>query len=147
MPLWAAASDGATIPPAIGATGSRARFCLGFPNCLPYPHCNASRERPAADAAPREKRPRAGRGFSIMETMLAAMERRREPTAAAVVVNGSPRPAARGATIQSLIGELGLDAEAVAVERNREIVKRGNWNRTVLEDGDTIEIVHFVGGG
>ncbi len=69
------------------------------------------------------------------------------PTAVTVVVNGSLRPAAHGATIQTLIFELGLDAEAVAVERNHKIVKRSDWAGAVLEDGDTIEIVHFVGGG
>lgn len=79
--------------------------------------------------------------------MPAAMECPPEPTVAAVVVNGSPRPAPRGATLQALIGELGLDADAVAVERNRKIVKRSEWSGTVLEDGDTLEIVHFVGGG
>ena len=74
------------------------------------------------------------------------MERSSTPLAVTIAVNGAARPAAAGA-VQSLIFELGLDAEAVAVERNREIVKRSDWDCRILEDGDTIEIVHFVGGG
>lgn len=68
-------------------------------------------------------------------------------TAVTITVNGSPRSVAVGATLQTLIFELGLDAEAVAVERNREIVKRADWAGSVLTDSDRIEIVHFVGGG
>lgn len=46
-----------------------------------------------------------------------------------------------------MIRELRLDEDAVAVERNRELVRRGQWSGTFVEAGDRIEIVHFVGGG
>lgn len=65
----------------------------------------------------------------------------------AIVLNGEPRQAAPGATIASLVAELGLEPARVAVERNLEIAPRSLWGETVLADGDRVEIVHFVGGG
>jgi len=58
---------------------------------------------------------------------------------------GSTAPAA--ATLASLIEELGMKADRVAVELNREIVPRSHWGATALHQGDRLEIVHFVGGG
>ena len=50
-------------------------------------------------------------------------------------------------TLSALISELGMKPDRVAVELNREIVPREQWTQTVLQDGDRLEIVHFVGGG
>jgi thiazole synthase len=63
-----------------------------------------------------------------------------------VSVNGETRrtPAR---TIAALVRELELDPAKVAVERNGEIVPRSTLTEAVLSDGDTLEIVHFVGGG
>ena len=47
----------------------------------------------------------------------------------------------------ALVAALGLDGRKVAVERNLEIVPRSTYARTPLNDGDRIEIVHFIGGG
>jgi len=52
-----------------------------------------------------------------------------------------------GATLADAIAELGLKADRVAVERNGEIVARGNWTTVRVEPGDRLEVVHFVGGG
>ena len=49
--------------------------------------------------------------------------------------------------LAALVAALGLDGRKVAVERNLEIVPRSAYARTVLCDGDRIEIVHFIGGG
>lgn len=65
----------------------------------------------------------------------------------AVVVNGAARSVRAGATVADLIGELGLEGRRVAVERNRQIVKRADWAATSLEEGDHLEVLHFVGGG
>ncbi|MFA7440282.1 MAG: sulfur carrier protein ThiS [Sphingomonadaceae bacterium] len=65
----------------------------------------------------------------------------------AIVLNGEPRPAVPGSTIATLVAELGLEPERVAVERNLEIAPRSQWGELVLADGDKLEIVHFVGGG
>jgi len=62
-------------------------------------------------------------------------------------VNGEHRRIRRGMTIADLANSLGLVPEKVAVERNLEVVPRSTLAAVVLEDGDELEIVHFVGGG
>ncbi|WP_079247109.1 sulfur carrier protein ThiS [Sphingomonas turrisvirgatae] len=64
-----------------------------------------------------------------------------------IVVNGEHKRVAGGITLAALASELGLVPEKVAVERNLEIVPRSTLAQVVVEDGDEIEIVHFVGGG
>lgn len=64
-----------------------------------------------------------------------------------IVVNGSARPVPAGATVASLIAGLGLDGRRVAVERNGVILKQDDYASTPLQEGDRLEIVHFVGGG
>jgi len=51
------------------------------------------------------------------------------------------------ANVTQLIQELGLPTERIAVEVNRRIVRRADWDETALHDRDKIEIVQFVGGG
>ena len=62
-------------------------------------------------------------------------------------VNGEHRRIAAGLTIAQLAADLGLVPEKVAVERNLEIVPRSTLGEVIVEDGDELEIVHFVGGG
>jgi len=50
-------------------------------------------------------------------------------------------------TLAQLITELDLPPARIAVELNREVVRRNDWDATELRDDDRIEIVHFVGGG
>jgi thiazole synthase len=64
-----------------------------------------------------------------------------------ISVNGEHRRVAAGLTIAELASELGLVPEKVAVERNLEVVPRSTLGRVLVEDGDELEIVHFVGGG
>ena len=65
-----------------------------------------------------------------------------------ITLNGDRRTVAASSTIASLLDSLALDARLVVVERNREILRdRDSFSRVELADGDTIEIVHFVGGG
>ena len=64
-----------------------------------------------------------------------------------VVVNGDPRQVRAGETIVGLVSALGLDPERLAVELDRRIVKRAQWDSTPLAAGAQIEIVQFVGGG
>src|SRR3954470_4365922 len=61
-------------------------------------------------------------------------------------VNGEER-ATSARTLAALVDELGMKADRVAVELNRDIVPRAHWEATQLRDGDELEIVHFVGGG
>lgn len=62
-------------------------------------------------------------------------------------VNGAPREVPEGITVRELIAHLGLDGGPVAVERNFEVVPRGEHASVALLEGDVVEIVHFVGGG
>ena len=64
-----------------------------------------------------------------------------------VELNGEPKELAEGATLLSLIEQLSLAPERVAVELNRDVVRRADWPATRLSDGDRVEVVHFVGGG
>jgi thiazole synthase len=64
-----------------------------------------------------------------------------------ITVNGEHRRVSAGLTIAALANELGLAPEKVAVERNLEIVPRSTLGNVVVDDGDSLEIVHFVGGG
>ncbi|HTC23822.1 MAG TPA: sulfur carrier protein ThiS [Gemmatimonadales bacterium] len=65
----------------------------------------------------------------------------------AIIVNGEPRHIAGPATLDDLLRGLGLDARTVVVEHNRCIVRRPNLAETALATGDSVELVHFVGGG
>ena len=64
-----------------------------------------------------------------------------------VIVNGNTRDVPDGLTVKDLVVHLGLTEGPVAVEINREIVPRAQHATRVVASGDTIEIVHFVGGG
>ena len=64
-----------------------------------------------------------------------------------VHVNGEDREMPEGATVGDLIRTIGADDGPVAVERNQMIVPRAEHASTVLQDGDELEVVHFVGGG
>jgi thiamine biosynthesis protein ThiS len=63
------------------------------------------------------------------------------------VVNGEERELPAGTTIAVLIRTLGLTSERVAVERNGRIAPRADHARTLLADGDRLELVTLVGGG
>ncbi len=62
-------------------------------------------------------------------------------------INGEERLVRASATIGELLGNLGIKADRIAVELNRRIVKRGDWDSTPVKESDKIEIVQFVGGG
>jgi thiazole synthase len=64
-----------------------------------------------------------------------------------ITVNGEHKRVMAGMSIAALASELGLVPEKVAVERNMEVVPRSTLAQVCLEDGDDLEIVHFVGGG
>ena len=50
-------------------------------------------------------------------------------------------------TLAALVERLGMKADRVAVELNRDIVPRDRWAETELHEADHLEVVHFVGGG
>lgn len=64
-----------------------------------------------------------------------------------VTINGETRTLPASITLTALVESLGMKSDRVAVELNREIVPRDRWPQTALNEGDRLEIVHFVGGG
>jgi thiamine biosynthesis protein ThiS len=62
-------------------------------------------------------------------------------------INGEERALPDDLTVAALVEHLGMKADRVAVELNRDIVARDRWAATPLADGDRLEVVHFVGGG
>ncbi len=64
-----------------------------------------------------------------------------------VLINGEENEFAEPLTVSSLLQRLGIQAGKVAVERNLEIVPRSAYGEVNLDDGDRLEIVHFIGGG
>jgi sulfur carrier protein len=62
-------------------------------------------------------------------------------------INGQEQMFDAPLSLASLLAHLGMKQDRVAVELNREIVRRELWAEKQLSDGDKLEIVHFVGGG
>lgn len=63
-----------------------------------------------------------------------------------VKINGQPTEAA-GKTVAQIVEEQGLNVQRVAVELNGDIVKRSDFDKVVVKEDDSMEIVNFVGGG
>ncbi|HMA18426.1 MAG TPA: sulfur carrier protein ThiS [Thermoanaerobaculia bacterium] len=64
-----------------------------------------------------------------------------------VRVNGDERRFPDGTSVAALLAALGVSTPRVAVERNREIVPKAAYSSTLLQEGDALEVVEFVGGG
>src|SRR6187399_794403 len=64
-----------------------------------------------------------------------------------IQLNGESRELPAVLTVSQLLEHFGLPRERVAVERNRAIVSKANWESISVDAGDEIEVVHFVGGG
>jgi thiamine biosynthesis protein ThiS len=62
-------------------------------------------------------------------------------------INGEEKEIGEGLSVAALLEQLQIRPARVVVERNREIVARDTYAAVLLADGDTLEIVHFVGGG
>jgi thiamine biosynthesis protein ThiS len=70
-----------------------------------------------------------------------------DSTLTIVTLNGEPRTVEAGCTVAALLATLGLETRKIAVERNEAIVPRSLYATTRLQPGDSLEIVHFIGGG
>jgi len=62
-------------------------------------------------------------------------------------LNGEPYEIAGPVTISALLARLNIDPRIVAVEHNVVVIKRQQYDQTVVNEGDEVEIVRFVGGG
>ena len=64
-----------------------------------------------------------------------------------IIFNGKPREIQASITIQEFLDQLQLDCTQVVVEHNRRIITRQRLEDTLLNNGDSLEVIHFVGGG
>jgi len=64
-----------------------------------------------------------------------------------ITLNGDRFEIARPLTVSELLVQLDIDARRVAVEHNLTVLKRQAFDRVVIQEGDSVEIVNFVGGG
>ena len=64
-----------------------------------------------------------------------------------ITLNGEKFTLEKGSNIVNLIDKLDLDVDKLAIERNLEIVPKSKFAMTIIEEGDKLEIVHFIGGG
>ena len=71
---------------------------------------------------------------------------RRDREIEMVKINGEMTDAA-GAVLEDILVEKGFNMKSIAVEINEHIVKKADYPETILQDGDTVEVVSFVSGG
>lgn len=64
-----------------------------------------------------------------------------------VEINGESRKIPAGLTVEQLLEHLELHPRMVVVEHNGDILRRDGYHTAALAAGDTLELVHFVGGG
>jgi sulfur carrier protein len=64
-----------------------------------------------------------------------------------IQVNGETQELPDGLSLEDLVQRLSLPAARIAIELNKNVARRAEWAKTVLAEGDRVEIVHFVGGG
>ena len=64
-----------------------------------------------------------------------------------ILINGEAKECEEGISLSDLLDLLELPPQRIAVELNREVVRRADWKSTILKNEDRLEIVHFVGGG
>ncbi|HEY8549818.1 MAG TPA: sulfur carrier protein ThiS [Vicinamibacterales bacterium] len=62
-------------------------------------------------------------------------------------LNGDPYDLEAPLSVAALLARLDIDPRRVAVEHNQVVVKRAAYESTIINDGDEVEIVNFVGGG
>ena len=64
-----------------------------------------------------------------------------------IFLNGEEYQIEAGTNVTTLVSSLVADPRGVAIERNRMIVMKSQWDQTILVEGDQLEFVQFVGGG
>ena len=64
-----------------------------------------------------------------------------------IILNSERHELRRPMTVKELLDELELDDRRVAVEINRRILKKSEFEQVSVSEGDNLEVVHFVGGG
>ena len=64
-----------------------------------------------------------------------------------ITLNGETKRIDSEVTLDRLLDLFSLPRQRVAIELNKAVVRRNDWPEIPISDGDTIEVIHFVGGG
>lgn len=64
-----------------------------------------------------------------------------------VFINGETKEISGEVNLSELLANLSLPSERIAIELNKEVVRKRDWENVKIADADKIEIIHFVGGG
>ena len=64
-----------------------------------------------------------------------------------IILNGEKKEVPTSSSLEDLVSGLGLERNRIAIELNLQIVTRQRWVQHLLQNGDQVELVHFVGGG
>ena len=64
-----------------------------------------------------------------------------------IIVNGEKKEIERELNLQELLKKLELPSERIAIELNKTVVRKKDWETVKIADSDKIEVIHFVGGG
>jgi len=64
-----------------------------------------------------------------------------------ILINGETKEISKQVNLRELLDEFSMPSERIAIELNREVVRKKDWENILINDADKIEIVHFVGGG
>jgi len=64
-----------------------------------------------------------------------------------VLVNGETKEIPNEVNLSELLKNLSLPSERIAIELNKEVIRKRDWENVKVADADKIEIIHFVGGG
>lgn len=65
-----------------------------------------------------------------------------------IFINGEAREIEEGVdTISGLLEALNLPTQRIAIELNRNVIRKQEWGSTEISEQDKVEVVHFVGGG
>jgi len=64
-----------------------------------------------------------------------------------IIINGKSKEIAGEVNISELLESFSLPKERIAIELNKQVVRRKDWENIKIADADQIEVIHFVGGG
>jgi len=64
-----------------------------------------------------------------------------------ILINGEKKELPGSISVSDLLDRFELPSQRVAIELNKIVIRKSNWAETLVNDGDRIEVVHFVGGG
>ena len=78
---------------------------------------------------------------------LVQLIRLRENRLMTIFINGEARELVGVSTIAGLLDALELPKQRVAIELNKQVIRKQDWDSTTVSNNDKVEVVHFVGGG